>query len=187
MSSGFISGVRVHKTHSAAWHYTPSCEEFALHVMTKFSPVVAQKVGPNGCSSDIRLILLDPSHLARHAHTLTNRHKCCHSSSPLSLIIGGWGTRCKCVCVCVCWRIPLPGGKCWLLMSFFYSFHKTQSHRLNWASGSHTPISLTVPHYRNLSLSLPVFGHGKTHWGRQKCKRASGGAHWLTLKLYSWG
>lgn len=109
----------------------------------------------------LTLILLDSSHRAWHA----DRHKCCHSSAPLSLIMGGWGNQRththlqECMCVCVRWLIPLPCGKCWLLMSLFYSFHETQSHRLNWASGSHTPVSLTslLSLTIDLSLSLSLF------------------------------
>ena len=48
-----------------------------------------------------------------------------------------------------------------VLFFFFYSFHKTQSHRLNWASESHSPVSLTVPLSLflciSLSLSLSLF------------------------------
>lgn len=42
---------------------------------------------------------------------------------------------------------------------FFYSFHKTQSHRLNWASESHSPVSLTVPLslFSSVSLALSLF------------------------------
>lgn len=76
------------------------------------------------------------------------------STQPYNRRLGDSVQECKCVCICVCRLVPLPGGKCWLLMSFFYSFHKTQSHRLNWASDSHSPVSLTVPLSWCVSLSL---------------------------------
>ena len=79
------------------------------------------------------------------------------STQPYNRRLGDSVQECKCVCLCVCRLVPLPGGKCWLLMSFFYSFHKTQSHRLNWASDSHSPVSLTVPLSWCVSLSLSLF------------------------------
>lgn len=57
-----------------------------------------------GLMNSVRVQPPHPDTHTQHTHTLTNRHKCCHSSSPLSLIIGGWGTRCKSASVrmCVC-------------------------------------------------------------------------------------
>lgn len=96
------------------------------------------------------------------------------STHPYNRRLGDSVQECKCVNVCVRWLIPLPGGKCWLLTSLFYSFHKIQSHRLNWASESHSPVSLTVPLSLFLCiclcLSRSVFIHGKTDCRREKAR-----------------
>lgn len=100
-------------------------------------------------------------------------HKCCRASFPFSLTPGDAGTQWKFEHLCAdCW-ILLPGGKCWLPTSLFYSFHKTQSHRFNRAPRSQSPISLTVPLSPSPSLApcLNVFGHGKTDRGKEKTRR----------------
>lgn len=109
------------------------------------------------------------------------------STQPYNRRLGDSVQECKCVCLCVCRLVPLPGGKCWLLMSFFYSFHKTQSHRLNWASDSHSPVSLTVPLSWCVSLSLSFCLWPWKNWLRKrKGKKASSGALWPLMRLYSW-
>lgn len=95
-----------------------------------------------------------------------------------------------CICVCSCRLIPLSGGKCWLLMSFFPSFHKTQSHRLNWASASHSPASLTVPFSLSLYLSLSLcLWPWKIGLRKKKKREGIEDFQWSPLALiclYSW-
>lgn len=88
----------------------------------------------------------------RLTHTLTNRHKCCHSSSPLSLIIGGWGTQCRRASVCV----STDSLAWWKMLTFnvlfFTLFIKHKATDLTGPLDLTPPVSLTVP----LSFSVPL-------------------------------
>lgn len=75
-----------------------------------------------------------------------------------------------CICVCSCRLIPLSGGKCWLLMSFFFPLFI--KHKATDLTGplhlTPPPLSLSHSLFLSTYLSLCVFGHGKLDWGKKR-------------------